>query len=358
VFGALAAIFAPILIGKAIGGVSAALRKAGAEETLRDTGRLPTYLYQFSRDKKLSLNPNLNCVIVIRGSFNGPDPEEQPEVKFNGDGIFTSTDQTQRLARLVLNGIPVTKIASAFEAQMKPSDDETALLYESKFFEASEFQGGRSSDKRAVVVSLAINGVGEKEGEPTLSLVMVNLGETKQGTVLGPDKLSQRSSWVGGLGLNDASLKALETIKFPNEPTDPSNPAYRKSLGIMPVTVEAVFAETDKGSKALRFIADVLDSAKEDVTKTLAAEVTKDPGKKAAEAATALEKLKQEEEEAYAAFLEAKATKLAADATAEEQAVVRFKQKTTKRAWCIKFNALKTLGATPVRADTCSPEDQ
>jgi hypothetical protein len=51
IFGALAAIFLPLLIGKAIGGVSAALKKAGAEKTVKDSGRLPTYLptIQFER---------------------------------------------------------------------------------------------------------------------------------------------------------------------------------------------------------------------------------------------------------------------------------------------------------------------
>src|SRR5438045_2858817 len=44
----LAAIFVPALIEKALGAVSATLKKAGQEETLRDLGQYPTYLYHLS----------------------------------------------------------------------------------------------------------------------------------------------------------------------------------------------------------------------------------------------------------------------------------------------------------------------
>ena len=344
-FPALAAIFAPILIGKAISGIAGALRKAGEDKTRKDSGRLPTYMYRLSREKKLSLNPDLKCVIVVRGIFDPGVEPPVPEVNFPETGIFTMEDQAKRIARLRKNGILVSKLATAYEAEMKFADDETGFLYQSKFFEMNEFQDGKPSDTRGIVISIALNGVGPKEGEPTLSLVLINIGATKR-VVLGPDKLTYRSSWVGGLGISDDSLKAIETIKVPSKPSDPP------FLGIGPVTVEAVISETEDGNKALKFIADVLDASNEKVTNALTAEITKDRGKAAEEASTALEKLRQEEESAFTDYLEALAAKTTG-LTPAELRVVEFKRNTTKRLWCVKLNALKTLGEDPGRSETC-----
>lgn len=347
--GALAAIFVPLLIGKAISGISAALRKAGSEKTLRDSGRLPTYLYRLSRQEGknvLSLNPDLGAVIIVRGVFSKPDDQTIPNLTFSTPGVFLDPDDTdKRIRRLNENGIPVTEIAAAYEARIIRSDDETALRYETRFFELNQYQD--SADKRTVVVTIALQGAGDKEGEPTLSLAMINLGEIRTGTVLGPDQLgSRRSAWLGGLGITDGSLKAIEKISFP---------ANKASLGIMPVTVEGMFAETEAANKALLFIADVLDATKDDVAKTVSAEILKDRNKQATEAADAVEKLRQEEETAYALYLKAKIAEaeLVAGADPAKANSVRFEVERTKRAWCLKFQALKNLGVPVVRADTC-----
>src|ERR1044071_5142390 len=142
-FPALAAIFAPILIGKAISGIAGALRKAGEDKTRKDSGRLPTYMYRLSKEKKLSLNPDLKCVIVVRGIFDPGLEPAAPEVNFPETGIFTMEDQAKRIARLRNNGILVSKVATAYEAEIKFADDETGFLYQSKFFEMNEFQDGK-----------------------------------------------------------------------------------------------------------------------------------------------------------------------------------------------------------------------
>jgi hypothetical protein len=352
ILGALAAIFLPLLIGKAIGGVSAALKKAGAEKTVKDSGRLPTYLYQLSNPSTLSLNPDLGCVIVVRGTFSGPDNDLTPAIIFKTNGVFLDPDDEQRRSRLNDNGIPVTEIAAVYEARIVTSQDGTALYYESRFLKVNEFQDGGS--KRSLVVSLAFFGASEKEGEPTLSLALMNLGEIRRGAILGPAELkSKRSTWLGGLGISEASMEAAKKIKSPgaNEPP----------VGIMPVTIEGGLAETEKANDALLFIAEILDATKEDVSKAVAGEILKDRTKAATEASDALEKLRQEEEAAYSEYLKAKsalaelgeppAQPTAID-TAKRDAAV-FEVTKAKRAWCLKFDVVKKFGLAVARADTC-----
>src|SRR5207248_10852230 len=122
---ALAAIFLPLLIEKAIGGISAALKKAGSEEVLKDSGRLPTYLYQLSTvggKNVLSLNSDFGCVLLVRGAFNSPDnPDKQSTIVITNQdqGIFLDpADEGKRIKRLQDNGIPVREIAALYEAKI------------------------------------------------------------------------------------------------------------------------------------------------------------------------------------------------------------------------------------------------
>jgi hypothetical protein len=370
-FAALAGIFLPLLIKKALGGAAAALKKAGSPETLRDSGRLPTYLYKLSntvkiseedgsqhREQKVDLNPDLGCVIVLRGAFSGPDDGDQTLVKFPADdnnGALINGDDTRRIARLNASSIPVTRIDTAYEAAVKISQDNTALYYEGRFLEVNAYQGSRSSKTpRAMVMSLALQDAGSKEGDSTLSLALMNLGDIRLGEVRGPDKLkSLRSSWLGGIGMNETSVKAIEKLEVKDN----------EKKGIMPVTVEATIVETEAGNATLRFIGDVLDSSKDDLTNTLSGEILKDRDKAAATAATAaadaLEKLRQEEEAAYSDFLKADADLIAVTTpttpaeTAARQVKV-FERDRTKRLWCVKFGALQKVGAAPTgRTATC-----
>lgn len=352
---ALAAIFIPLLIEKALGGIGGALKKAGAEKTERDSGRLPTSLYRLTKTKEkstLAINPDFGCVVVVRGVFDKPGASKDADYK---------DDET--VARLRSGDIPVNDLAAVYEAAVKYSDDKTALRYMSTHFEMRKFQGSRSSKKRGVVVSISIVGAGAKEGEPVLSLALVNLGEVTAGAVMDSDKLSSKEgSWLGGLSISAASLKALETANFPGP--DPNKKEDVKTYGIMPVTIEGMFAETEDGNKALRFIGDVLEATKSDVAKTLSGEILKDRDKAEEEAATASEKLRQEEETAYAAYLKAKGeycglglqstpadvTTLNTTSLPIAQRAKAFEFQRAKRAWSLKLTALQNFGLTSTSA--------
>lgn len=368
VFAAIAAIFLPLLIEKLLGGVAGALKKAGSEETLKSAGHLPTYLYRVTRDKKLIVNPHLQCVIVVRGQFSAPDPETEPEqIKFSEEGVFkdaTEADESKRIKRLNENGIAVKEIAALYEAEIKLADDGTALRYQGKFLEVRRFQGGRSSETRGMVVSIGISGAGEKEGEPVLSLALMNLGEVtvhtdkkkekSTFTVVGPDDLRRkRSSWLGGLAISKASLKAIEKLEFPK--TKPGDAGHRTFFGVMPVTIEGIFIETENGNRALKFIGEVLDATKGDVTKAVSGEILKDREKEAAEAADAQEKLRQEERVAWGEYLEAKVDAAKA-ATAEEKEFRNFEANRKKALWCAKYLALEKVGQAP-SGRQCTNED-
>lgn len=346
--GAVASIFVPLLVNKLFGGVSSALKKAAADETERDYGRLPTYLYQLSEIKgvkQISSNPNLGCVVVVRGTFTGPDRGDQTEVDFSSRaGVLDGAGEegrAQRRQRLRDSNIPVDSIAALYEAEIIESDDKTALRYESRFLEVATFQGDDpKKGQRTMVVSLAVYGAGAREGEPTLSLSLMNMGQVTPGTVLGPDKLAgRRSSWLGGVGLTEASLKAVERMDV-----DAENPVK----GVMPVTFEGMFAETKKGSTALKFISEVFDAAREELGKNVSDEILRDRGKEAeaaaAAAADAQEKLRLEEEAAYAACLEATVSlKKAQSPTPEEDIALRFNVNRLHRVWKLKFDALQKL---------------
>lgn len=140
--------------------------------------------------------------------------------------------------------------------------------------------------------------------------------------------------------MTDTAVKAIENLDVPDN----------GKKGLMPVTIEATIVETEAGNATLRFIGDVLDSSKDDLTKTLSDEILKDRQKAAAtaasEAADALEKLRQEEEAAYTEFLKADAElkALAPASTPAEIAarqVKEFELERTKRLWCVKFTALQ-----------------
>jgi hypothetical protein len=346
-FGALAAIFLPILVEKAIGTVASAFKKLGEDETLRASGRLPTYLYRLVKSDAgsgIQLNPDFKSVIVVRGSFD-KKTGEQPEI-----------DRSDAVTKLRAGGIMVRELALVYEAQVEIADDGTALRYESRYFELSRFihdgrEKSKSNEHRAVVLNLTISGVGEKEGEPVLSMAMINFGELKGGAILEPDDLtSKQSSWLGGLAISEASLKAIENM-------DPAGP----SVNVMPVTIEATIAETKDGNAALKFIGEILDSTKETVSKTVSSEIL-DRGTRAGEAASAFEKLLGEEETAFAALLEAesefaKLPEPSTPPTAAEMkamAVKRFAIEAAGRAWCVKFGALQQLGRAPSRpGHTC-----
>ncbi len=350
---AIAAIFVPLLIQKALGGIAGALKKAGAEETLRDTVTFPTYLYQISDTsgtRTLSLNPNFGCLIVVRGTFKGMDPADQSVVNFSGSPGQTLFGQSQKIlrrTRLNDSNIPVDEIAFLYEAQITTSNEGVALYYQSRFLEVHAFQGSRSSNVRGLVLGVALNGAGPKDGEPTLSLALMNLGEVQKDAVLGPSQLfSRRSGWLGGVGLTEDALAAIEKTKLkPNE-----------TKGVMPISVQATLAETENGNKALRFIGDLLDSTKEDVSKAISSEIL-DKDKRVTAANEAREKLRQEEEAAYADFLKALTEQEAAglpgtplssippSATAAQRAKI-FEVERTQRIWCAKYKALKSIGET------------
>jgi hypothetical protein len=360
--GGLLAIFIPLLIEKAIGSIAAALKKAGGEQTLKDTGRLPTYFYRLPKDplsedlqnklqetrhkkgekqSKLQFNPEFRCVIVVRGTFTET-------------GTLTparNNDDELRRKKLRDSNIFVDQIGAIYEGAVIFADDRTALRYEGRFFEVNKFQGSRSQDKkRGMVVSIAISGAGQKDGDPLLSLALVNLGEVKANDVLTAKDLETKStSWLGGLAISEDAMKAIETLDF----VDPNTGLSKPELEIMPVNVEAGFEETEDGNKALLFIGEVLDSAKTDVAKELSGDIL-DQKKKAEGKADALEKVREDEESAFADYLKAQMELAALDnPKPEEKRAKQFEVARTLRVWCVKQGVLKKLGIEKHRGVSC-----
>ena len=179
-----------------------------------------------------------------------------------------------------------------------------------------------------------------------MSLALIDLGEVKKGTILGPDQLSTRQSgWLGGLGISDSALKAIEKMNI----TD------GKPHDVMPVTLEGTIIETENGNKALLFIADVLSAGKSELAKTISSAVLPaERAKSAQEAADALEQKRQAEEQAYSEYLAAlDAQAKTTDPSDSQKTISGFNVEKAKRAWCLKYSVLQKLGAEPT-SRTCS----
>lgn len=356
IIGALAGLFVPTLIDKGLGAIGGALKKAGAPETLRDTAKYPTSFYQVVIDansKKgiLDVNPALGCVVVVRGVFDGPDPENSDgpsSIFFRNDGILDGKDQdSQRIGRLQDCKIPVREIAMVFEAEIRLSSDRTALSYRSRFFQVNQFQGKRSAKNRGIVIGITFSSPGAQEEGTTLSMALVNLGEVSKGTILGPSQLGRNTSWLGGLAASEEALKAVERFE--------KSGTYE----VMPVTLEATIAETEKGNQTLVFIGDVLSASKEEASKIISDGILPKPREEARKKeADELEKLKVDEETAFEAYLSAvdeyDKIKDKDDVPVSEKNIKKFAVETSKRRWCTNYNVLALIGIAPNRSpETC-----
>lgn len=370
----LASIFVPILIKKAIGGLSSALKKAGKPKPLSDSGRYPTHLYQISGEsstgangettikKKLSLNPQLGCVIIVRGKFDGfDDPKKQTLIGLTQDEVKipeTSAELNNKIQILKASGIPVKEIALLYEAEIKKSDDITALYYEGRFLGINSFQNSKSSKSRNLVISIAIKTPGSEDGkQANLSLALMNLGQVNTDLILGPQKMKNiRSGWLNGIGVTEEYTNTLGKM----EVTD------GKKVGFMPVTVVGEIIETENENKALLFIAEILSETKDEVTTKLSAEILKDRKKEAEteanEKAAKIEQLLADEEKAYPEYLQAILDLNEAGIAiypvpsdiqptiAQQIKIAKVQEK--QRAWCGKYKALLELGVTVNRSRT------
>ncbi|MFL6437469.1 MAG: hypothetical protein ACJ71Q_07815, partial [Terriglobales bacterium] len=196
-------------------------------------------------------------------------------------------------------------------------------------------------------LSLSFFGAGANEADSTISVALMDLGEVQRGTLLGPNQIRNgRSGWLGGLAASDSALQAAGKLV----------PTANQEFGVMPVTLEGMIIETDKGSKALRFIADVLSSTQSDTAKAISSAVLPSEREKSAQEHTdALEKQREDEEDAYAKYLGAldDLAQLSPGTAATTHDVKQFNVNTTKRIWCTKYTGLQNLGIAPTGRPAC-----
>jgi hypothetical protein len=409
---AIAAVLLPIIIEKAIGAASGAIRSAGKKEPLQDSGRTPIYLYKVRDEipenakpavtasvsgpapsatpspsptpiRKIELNPSLNggCVIIVRGKFDSnsiakpstsptPSPSPQPSLAFetNNPQLFGADDESEakRIKRLNDIGIPVKEIALLFEAKVTVSDDRTAIRYESQYLEIKTFQGKRSQDKpRGVVINIAMNGAGAKEDASLMSLATINLGEVSRKAngeriIMTPKSLEgYKTGWLSGPLMTKDVITLIQNLDLGDE----------KYKEVFPATIVGTVTETENGSAALRFIADLLDATKKDVAKEISGELLKDREAEASKEANVLESARQQEEKAYADYLTAKvnlaksqadkkrvdetpgSSEESKDAAAKDVELKAALEKIAIRVWCEKYKALKNLGEDSMPSD-------
>jgi hypothetical protein len=328
----LLAVFLPVLLSQAYTGIVAAFRKAAKDDVVTKMGSRPMYLYRATNDTppKLVLNDDFGCVIVVHGKFDTKKelrPGAEPTVVAPPREVLESTNEAARIEALQKAGIPIAEIHALYEAAVEHATDQTALRYQSRMLILTKSLGKEGTEARGMVVNISITGAGPKPDEPVLSSTLLSLGDVKPGTFLGPDDLHARSTtWAGGIGVSKESQRAFKTL------------AGQKVTTFMPVTLTAGLAETRPGSAVAKFIADVLDAAKEDALKLAGEKLIPEKREEAAEThETELEAVRAAEETAYKEYLSAlseQAKKPDPQTSEAARAVLDFEVTRTRRAWC------------------------
>jgi hypothetical protein len=351
--------FVPTLVGTAYSGLVNVLKKAGdPKEFNQKFGAAPFYLYQATKASEtspdLDVAPTLGCVVLVVGTFSG---NESPAIQSNktkescSDACKNGSEAC--MACLSKNGIPVDSLNALYEAETHFAADQSALVYQSRYFRVWEWlQSGREKKKHSYVITLSLASPGAKKDDDTIeSTAVLDLGNRVLDNPYDPNHLPGTSGWLaGGLGLTDtdkARMKDLASAK-----------KKKGTLMLRPITLYASIAEAAEGSAFAKTLTEILEGAKTDATKAIATAVNpgtilKNAEDQAKAQASDLEKAKQSEETSYDSYLTAKVNLDAAtNPTDSQKTELQFKISIARRAWCRDWTFLKALKAAPDRLAT------
>lgn len=180
--------------------------KQGEAEKKQYSARSETSLYEWDQQqRRLVVNPNLKCLLVVSGKFDPADRPKLGDYTFSakiGDAYDPETnDQNSinsdvRLARLSDNGIGVKDIGLLYEASIESSADKTAFRIVSRYLEVQKLQSGLKD--AGLVVGLSIDGPSADGSPSTLVGSLMSFGKIKPGTLLIKKGLSSKAYGVDG----------------------------------------------------------------------------------------------------------------------------------------------------------------
>jgi len=243
---ALFGLVAPKLIELAIGGVAAALKKAGADETEQLAADEFADIYTADDKQALRVNPKLGCVLGVWF-------EDAGRTSPKDDDVATKL----KAAKLVPEK---SAVCGVFEASIRPTSDQTAFFLDTRHFSVREFIGDRRRDDRAYVVTLSLSTPGTTLEGSTFALGKIDMGALTLNTSLVPaghpvDAFPRfRSNLMPWMKISEASKKAYDADVAAGQAGGNS---------YMPVTFTLTISETADGIRFLARLGEFLDSAKE-----------------------------------------------------------------------------------------------
>lgn len=244
--GAVLGLVAPKLIELAIGGVAAALKKAGADDTEQMTADQFADIYMADDKQALRVNPKLGCVLGVwfEEARRNPPQDDEVATKLKTAGLVPEK----------------SAVCGVFEASVRPTSDQTAFFLDTRHFSVREFIGDRRRDDRAYVVTLSLSTPASTIEGSTFALGRIDMGTLRiNSSAIAPGQPEDaypryRSNLMPWMKISEASKKAYDADVAAGQ-------AARRSY--MPVTFTLTVSETADGIKFLARLGEFLEGAKE-----------------------------------------------------------------------------------------------
>jgi hypothetical protein len=325
----LVGLLLPKLIEWGIGGIATWLKKAGAADTEQVSATEFASFYVTDAEQRLSVNPDLNCILGLYGVF--ADEDHRP----------THPDDAALKALEKAGLMPENAdIAIVFEGAIVRTSDDTAFYIETRHFSVRNFIGSRSKPDRMYVATLSIATPDASADGATTALGNIVLGRLGREALDIPagEPLGKARHYRSNLmPWNRITGDAADTYASDVKRNAAANKAY------MPVTFSLTLLETADGNKFLAALGELLQGAKADAAKEVGNLVL--PGARAQAAkedADAAEKLYAAEENALIAVKEADAALKAG--SAEQRDVLTLKLAKATRAYTLAVRLRKAAG--------------
>ncbi len=316
-FGAvLLAVIAPTIAENSVSGLATLFKKMGEDQKKSYSGykEIPLYL-RVGEPDHLRLNPELGCITVVTGKFH----TDIPAIPKDKDSKSVTSEAVGLLHDAGINVLPADLV---YEAQILASPDQTAFRIRSTYLEINEFQSGKK--KVGLVVGITLNGP-SKDGKPaTLTGSPINLGVVKKSRIVklgqfeaGKETVLLKTPFVSPEAAFSYYSSRKERIRLEsqrqyldeilpiiigigkeanNNGDDQRKLAAKKALAeivtkrqkiqnhldlpeirnrnFMPIDVQVTVTETTSGSKAAKYIANVLEGSKEAIKTVVANELS------------------------------------------------------------------------------------
>lgn len=317
--GTIAATIIPVvttaILNKVIGGLVTSAKKKFGDKISQSKTRINSYLFKTNKNFDSLQYNQLGCVTIISGDQFGGDTGQSsfirkvtmpPRYVFKKNSIVPTATirKILKLNDILYQATP----AIVFEFAILKSDDGTAFRAEARYLSyfrtlKNEKHVVRKSIKRDLSFTFEIfpPGIGDDKSALTrVAFSFPNLSSSKTNPTNSPIKIltyeglrsieGSTSDWLPMPGASKAVLDAFKVASEQNPKKPPSLDcsADSETLAVRsrysglfasqsgcfgPILTDIAVHETKKGSKLGQFLADLLSSSAEDISKAVATNI-------------------------------------------------------------------------------------